>query len=115
MGTDFLRNKRERHTKSWRFGLQFAAVDMFAPVKKVKRVVRATSDSDAKLCLQQDVMLRLLPGEKVVASDGVHQVATVDKPPKALLTQLKQQHNAARGTVYRLHEGSCSLELLLED
>ena len=55
------------------------------------------------------------PEQKVVASDGVHQVATVDKPPKALVKQLKEQHNAARGTVYRVHEDSQHLELLLED
>lgn len=115
MGTDFLRNVRERHTKSWRYGLQHAAADMFAPAKKVRRVVRATGDSGAKVCVQQDLILRLLPGEKVVASAGVHQVATVDKPSKALVKQLKEKHNAARGTVYRVHEDSCSLELLLED
>lgn len=115
MGTDFLRNKRERHSKAWRTGLQHAAADMFAPAKKVRRVVRATSDSDAKLCPQQDVILRLLPGEKVVASNGVHQVATVDKPPKTLVKRLKEQHNAAHGTVYRVHDDSRNLELLLED
>lgn len=115
MGTDFLRNKRERHSKAWRAGLQYAAQDMFAPANKVRRVVRATSGSDAKLCPQQDVILRLLPGERVVASNGLHQVATVDKPTKALVKQLKEQHNAARGTVHRVHKDSRNLELLLED
>lgn len=115
MGTDFLRNKRERHTKAWRRDLAFAANDMFAGAARVRRVVRATGEQGASLTVQQPVLLRLIPGGKVVASDGVHQVATVDKPSAALLARLKEHHNVAAGKVYRIHARSDALELHLED
>jgi hypothetical protein len=50
-----------------------------------------------------------------VASDGVHPVATVEKPPRALLAKLKLHHNAAHGKVHRIHPGTGNVELLLED
>lgn len=115
MGTDFLRNKRERHTKSWRHGLQAAAADMFAQVSKVRRVVRATAECDVKLAKNESVLFRMTPTGKVVASDGVHAVATVEKPSRALLAKLKLHHNTARGKVHRIHPGTGSVDLLLED
>lgn len=115
MGTDFLRNKRDRHFKTWREGAPRAASDMFAQVTKIRRIVRATSDASARLCVDQNVLLRRTHDGKVVASDGVHQVATVDKPPRALLEKLKVQHDAACGRVSRVNPESGNLELLLED
>lgn len=115
MGTDFLRNKRDRHFKSWREGAPQAASDMFAQVTKVRRVVRATRDSSARLCIDQGVLLRRTHDGKVVASDGVHQVATVDKPSRALLHKLKVQHDAAFCRVSVVNPESSNLELLLED
>ncbi|AOS80772.1 MULTISPECIES: hypothetical protein [Hydrogenophaga] len=88
---------------------------MFVQVTKVQRIVRATSGAGARLCVDQNVLLRRLPDGKVVASDGVHQVATVDKPPRALLDKLKAQHDAACGRVSRVSPESGNLELLLED
>jgi hypothetical protein len=115
MGTDFLRNKRQRHTKSWRYGLRNAAADMFAQVTKVRRVVRAKTDADVKLSPNDSVLFRMTPGGRVVASDGLHPVATVEKPSRALLAKLKLHHNAAHGKVHRIHPGTGSVELLLED
>lgn len=115
MGTDFLRNKRDRHFKSWREGAPRAASDMFAQVTKVQRIVRATGDANTRLCVNQDVLLRRTPDGKVVASDGVHQVAIVHKPPRALLDKLKAQHDAACGRVSRINLTSGNLELQLED
>ena len=115
MGTDFLRNKRDRHFKSWREGAQLAASDIFAQVTKVRRIVRATSDANTRLCVNQSVLLRRMPDGQVVASDGVHRVAIVDKPSRALLEKLNVQHNAACGRVSRVIPESGNLELQLED
>ena len=115
MGTDFLRNKRERHEKAWRRNLANAANDMFAPAPKVRRVIRAKSEPQLSLVPQQPVLLRLIQGGKVVASDGVHQVATVERPSAALLATLKEHHNVAPGKVRRVNCQTNSVELQLED
>lgn len=115
MGTDFLRNKRERHEKSWRRNLATAANDMFAPAPRVRRVIRAKGEPDLSVKPEQPVLLRLIQGGKVVASDGVHKVATVERPSAALLATLKQHHNMAPCKVHRVDQATNNLELQLED
>jgi hypothetical protein len=115
MGTDFLRNKRERHTKAWRHGLARTEGDWIADAPRVTRVFRAKAAIPCSLAANQPVVLRLVANNAVVASAGIHEVATLIKPSAALVTQLTQHHGVGAAKVQRVSNSSDRVDLLVED
>jgi hypothetical protein len=115
MGTDFLRNKRERHSKAWRQGIAHTEGDWIAESARVTRVFRAKGVGAAGLAANQPVLLRLVANNKVVASSGVHTVATVDKPSLALVAQLAKSQGVCTAKIQRVSKSNQHLDLLVEE
>lgn len=115
MGTDFLRNKRERHTKAWRQGVAQTEGDWIAGTPRIKRVFRAKPEEHAALTVNQEVVLRLVADNKVVASVGVQQVASLVRPTLALVERLKQCHGIGVATVQKTEPSAARLDLVVED
>lgn len=114
MGTDFLRDKRQRHTKAWLGDMDEASFDLFADVSKLTRIIRARATTPTALVVDQHVTLRLLEDGDVVASDGIHAVASVTKPSVALRQQLKESNGICLAEVRKVSE-SGRIELLIEN
>jgi hypothetical protein len=115
MGTDFLRNKKERFSKAWRHGVAQTESDWLASTPRVTRVFRAKSDGPCTLAANQPVLLRLVADNQVVASSGVALVATLVKPSTALLEQLRGRQGVGTATVQRVSAASCRVDLLVEE
>lgn len=114
MGTDFLRDKRQRHTKAWREDMNDASFDLLADVSRLTRIVRARATTPTALVLDQHLTLRLLEGGEVVASDGIHAVASVINPSMALRQQLSDSNGICLAEVRKISE-SGRIELLIEN
>lgn len=115
MGTDFIRNIRERHKKAWRYGLARVESDWVAQAAPVMRVVRAKQSSGAKLTEDQAVLLRLVSERRVVATAGIHEVATLESPSAALVKSLEARHGMAAAKVHRVFRSAARVDLLMED
>lgn len=115
MGTDFLRNKRERHTKAWRQNLARVEGDWIAQMTPVRRIFRAQGTESLALAANQPVVLRLVSDNQVVASVGVHQIATLLKPSLALVEHLKASHGVGVATVQRAPSSTQRVNLVVED
>jgi hypothetical protein len=114
MGTDFLRNKKERFRKAWRHGVAQTESDWLVGTPRVTRVFRATSYGPSTLVVNQSVQLRLVADNQVIASAGLTQVARLVKPSTALLEQLHRHHGVGTATVQRVSPASCRVDLLIE-
>lgn len=115
MGTDFLRNKRARHTKAWRQGVTQMEGDWIAGAPRIKRVFRAKPEENTALAVNQEVVLRLVADNQVVASVGVQKVASLIKPSLALVERLKQCHGIGVATVQKTEPTAARLDLVVED
>jgi len=115
MGTDFLRNKRERFTKAWRHGVAQTESDWLAAGQRVTRVFRAKSDGPCTLTPNQSVLLRLVADNQVIASTGISQVATLVKPSTALLEKLRVRQGVGMAVVQRVSATSSRVDLLVEE
>jgi len=115
MGTDFLRDKRERHTKAWRHDILRVQGDWVADAPKVKRVYRARASGLVRLLPNQRVVLRLIATDQVVASIGVCEVATITKPPEALVQQLRDSQGVKSAKVEKSSNTTLRVDLLVED
>ena len=115
MGTDFLRNKRERHTKAWRQSIARIEGDWLAQTTPLRRVFRARGAENLSLAANQPVVLRLVSDNQVVASVGVHQVATLLKPSLALVEHLKASHGVGVAKVQRASASTQRVDFVVED
>jgi ATP-dependent helicase YprA (DUF1998 family) len=115
MGTDFLRNKKERHTKAWRQGISRTESDWITAAPRVTRVFRAKGIGSLQLAANQAVVLRLLAGNRVVASVGVHEVATLVKPSLGLVKRLKESQGIGAATVHRTAASAHRVDLIVEE
>lgn len=115
MGTDFLRNKKERFTKAWRHGVAQTESDWLATSPRVMRVFRAKSYEPCTLATNQSVLLRLVAGNQVIASSGIAQVATLVKPSAALLEQLRSRQGVGTAVVQRVSAAASRVDLLVEE
>ncbi len=116
MGTDFLRNKRERFIKAWRHGVAQTESDWLAVASpRIKRVFRAKSDGPCLLAANQPVLLRLVADNQVVASAGIALVATLVKPSTALLEQLRNRQGLGTAVVQRVSADTGRVDLLVEE
>lgn len=115
MGTDFLRDKRERHTKAWRQGIARTEGDWIADAPRVTRVFRAKSAGATELAANQPVGLRLIADNQVVATDGVHAVATLLKPSLALVEKLKRSQGLGSAKIQRASKSSDRVDLVVEE
>lgn len=115
MGTDFLRNKKERFNKAWRHGVGQTESDWVAGTPRVTRVFRARSDGPCTLAAKQPVLLRLVTDSQVIASTGVTQVATLMKPSTALLEQLRGRQGVGTAVVKRVSAATGRVDLLVEE
>ena len=115
MGTDFLRNKKERFTKAWRHGVAQTESDWLAACPRVTRVFRATSDGNCSLAANQPVLLRLVADNQIIASTGIVQVATLVKPSSALLEHLRCREGVGTAVVQRVSATTSRVDLLVEE
>lgn len=116
MGTDFLKNKRDRHRKAWRRNVMNAANgDLFVAAAPVRRVVKAKCEADVRLKRNDQVLLRLTPTGSVAVCQGVFQVAEIEKPRKSLVLKMKDRQCMAYGQVRRVKAKEQLLEVALED
>ena len=115
MGTDFLRNKRERFTKAWRHGIAQTESDWLVASPRIKRVYRARSDGPCLLAANQPVLLRLVADNQVVASAGIAQVATLVKPSTVLLEQLRKRQGLGTAVVQRVTADTGRVDFLVEE
>lgn len=116
MGTDFLRNKRDRHKKSWRRNVAWAgSSDLFVANAPVRRVFKAKCDADVRLKRNEQVLLRLLPTGSVAVCQGVFQVAEIEKPRKSLVLKMKERQCLAYGQVRRVKPKEHLLEVTVEE
>jgi hypothetical protein len=115
MGTDFLRNKRERFTKAWRHGVAQTESDWLVGTPRISRVFRARSDGPCLLTANQSVLLRLLADNQVVASAGISAVATLVRPSTALLEQLRNRQGFGTAVVQRVSPDVGRVDLLVEE
>jgi len=115
MGTDFLRNKKERHTKAWRHGIARTEGDWLADSPRVTRVFRAKGAGAVRLAANQSVVLRLVANNQVVASVGIHEVATLVRPSLALVEQLKKSQGMGTARVQRAPLSADRVDLAVEE
>lgn len=115
MGTDFLRNKKERFSKAWRYGLAQTESDWLAAGHRVTRVYRAKSDGPCSLAANQPVLLRLVADNQVVATAGIVQVATLVKPSTALLERLRTRQGIGTAVVRRVSLATSRVDLQVEE
>ena len=115
MGTDFLRNKRERHKKAWRHGIARVENDWIAGVPRVTRVFRAKCDGPIGLAVNQTVVLRLVGDNQVVASVGIHELATLVRPSLALVDRLKASQGMGVAKVQRASSSAHRVDLVVEE
>lgn len=116
MGTDFLKNKRDRHKKSWRRNVAWAANnDLFVASAPVRRVVKAKCEADVRLKRNEPVLLRLMPTGSVAVCQGVFQVGEIEKPRKSLVLKMKDRQCMAYGQVRRVKPKEHLLEVTVEE
>lgn len=115
MGTDFLRDKKQRHTKAWRQGIARTEADWIVDTPRVTRVFRAKSAGVTRLAANQPVGLRLVANNQVIATDGIHAVATLLKPSLALVEQLKRSQGLGSAKVQQASESSDRVDLVVEE
>lgn len=116
MGTDFLKNVRDRHQKAWRRNMLRAAnADLFVAAAPVRRVVKAKCEADVRLKRNEQVLLRLMPTGSVAVCQGVFQVAEIQKPRKSLVLKMQEHQSMAFGQVRRVKPKEHLLEVTLEE
>lgn len=115
MGTDFLRNKKERFTKAWRHGVVRTESDWLPTGQRVTRVYRAKSDGPCSLAANQPVLLRLVADNQVVATAGIVQVATLVKPSTALLELLRTRQGVGTAVAQRVSPTTSRVDLQVEE
>lgn len=115
MGTDFLRNKKERFSKAWRHGVAQTESDWLAAGQRVTRVYRAKSDGPCSLAANQPVLLHLVADNQVVATAGIVQVATLVKPSTALLERLRTRQGVGTAVVQRVSPATSRVDLQVEE
>lgn len=115
MGDDFIRKKGPAHRKAWRESATLATPDLFVQQQSsVQRTLRAACSRGAALKAGQRVLLRRTP-EGVVACEGTHSVASLVRPPRALIQALEQGSGVACATVDAMHEAAGLADLRLDD
>jgi hypothetical protein len=115
MGDDFIRKKGPAHRKAWRDSATLATPDLFVQQQSsVRRTLRAACSRGTALKTGQRVLLRRTP-EGVVACEGTHSVASLVRPPRALIQALEQGSGVACATVDAMHEAAGLADLRLDD
>lgn len=101
MGTDFIRNKRQQHTKAWSHQYQQRAGDMFGGAERTSVFVfRASMDRSAVLPPGTEVLIRRLDDGAVAISQDICQVGHVAIPSSDLLHFLEVNDGVLAGRVY---------------
>ena len=114
MGDDFIRKKGPAHRKAWRDSATLTTPDLFVQQSSVRRTLRAACSRGAALKAGQRVLLRRTP-DGVVACEGTHSVASLVRPPRALIQALEQGSGVACATVDAMHEAAGLADLRLDD
>lgn len=102
MGVDFIRSKRQQHTKAWSRQFFGRTMDLFAGSGgNVREVFRATTASGHVLRPGDQVLVRRLTDGGVAVTRDICQVATVEAPTPGLLNVLDQHEGVMPGRVYQ--------------
>lgn len=105
MGTDFIRNKRQQHSKAWSAQFRSRSVDLFAGTEPAPRqVFRATNLPGHILRPGDEVIVRTMGDGTVVVTRDISQVAVVHSPAPNLLNVVEQHDGLMQGTVYQCFE-----------
>ncbi|MFT7773237.1 hypothetical protein [Roseateles sp.] len=114
MGTEFIRNQKAQFTRGWRKGISHIQDDWISGSTRVTRLFRAKVDGPMSLRADQSVLLRLVSDTQVVATVGVHQMASLVKPSLALVERLKSSLGVGIAKVHRVSEATRRVDLLVE-
>lgn len=106
MGMDFIRSKRQPHTKAWSRQFVSRTIDLFAGTgSSSKRVFRAANTAGHALCTGDEVLVRRSSDGTVIVSKDISQVASVAKPVHDLLHALDVSDGVMSGRVYQSFDG----------
>lgn len=106
MGMDFIRSRRQQHTKAWSRQFMSRTVDLFAGAGgSTKQVFRAANAAGHELRIGDEVLIRQSPDGTVVVSKDIAQVASVAKPVHDLLHALDVSDGVMCGRVYQSFAG----------
>lgn len=102
MGVDFIRSKRQQHTKAWSREFFDRAMDLFTGSGgRRHEVFRATIATGHVLLPGDQVLVRKLPSGGVVITRDICQVATVEAPSPNLRNVLDEHEGVMPGKVYQ--------------
>lgn len=102
MGVDFIRSKRQQHTKAWSRQFFGRTMDLFAGSGGTAReVFRATTEAGHVLRPGDQVLVRRMMNGGVAVTRDICQVATVEAPSPGLLDVLDQHEGVMPGRVYQ--------------
>lgn len=102
MGVDFIRSKRQSHSKAWSQQFFGRSMDLFADsAGTVREVFRAVNAPGHVLRAGDEVLVRRLDDGRVAITRDICQVAKVETPSKQLLNVLEQHEGVLAGRVYQ--------------
>lgn len=114
MGADFIQRAAPTFDKGWDRGrIAMATADLFTRTPTTAARTAAADIVKGWSLKSGDCLTVELAGDRLVARQGLNEVAVFRNPPRELINAVRESCGVAKGTVEQVHEIAAVAEICL--